>query len=93
MRVTPSRDEIAPILAASSTGTVAYTQLVADLETPVSAMIKLGVEKPYSCLLESVEGGNVRGRFSVIAIEPDLIWSCDQEKAWRPSQWRCHWRC
>ena len=83
MRVTPSRDEIAPILAASSTGTVAYTQLVADLETPVSAMIKLGAEKPYSCLLESVEGGNVRGRFSVIAIEPDLIWSCDQEKAWR----------
>ena len=83
MRVTPSRDEIATILAARSTGTVAYTQLVADLETPVSAMIKLGAEKPYSCLLESVEGGNVRGRFSVIAIEPDLIWSCDQEKAWR----------
>ena len=83
MRVTPSRDEIAPILDASSTGTVVYTQLVADLETPVSAMIKLGAEKPYSCLLESVEGGNVRGRFSVIAIEPDLIWSCDQDKAWR----------
>ena len=83
MRVIPARDEIAPILSATTTGTVAYTQLVADLETPVSAMIKLGADKPYSCLLESVEGGNVRGRFSVIAIEPDLIWACDQEKAWR----------
>ena len=42
----------------------------------------MGAERPYSCLLESVEGGNQRGRFSVIAINPDLIWSCDQDKAW-----------
>ena len=83
MRVIPTRDELASILAQTETGTVAYTQLVADLDTPVSAMIKLGAENPYSCLLESVEGGNVRGRFSVIAINPDLIWTCDEGKAWR----------
>ncbi|MCE2517408.1 MAG: anthranilate synthase component I [Alphaproteobacteria bacterium] len=83
MRVTPARDEIATKLKTSAHGTIVYTQLVADLDTPVSAMIKLGAENPYSCLLESVEGGNVRGRFSVIAIEPDLIWSCTQDKAWR----------
>ena len=83
MRIIPSRDQIGQVLDATSTGTMAYTTLVADLETPVSAMIKLGADLPYSCLLESVEGGNVRGRFSVIAIDPDLIWSCDQKQAWR----------
>jgi anthranilate synthase component 1 len=83
MRIIPSRDQIGHILEATSCGTVAYTSLVADLETPVSAMIKLGADLPYSCLLESVEGGNVRGRFSVIAIDPDLIWSCNQQQAWR----------
>jgi anthranilate synthase component 1 len=83
MQVIPSRDEIAPKLNNSQHGVIAYTQLVADLDTPVSAMVKLGADVPYSCLLESVEGGNVRGRFSVIAIEPDLIWCCAENKAWR----------
>ena len=54
--------------------TLLHTELVADLETPVSIMLKLGIDSPYHCLLESVEGGNVRGRFSVIALNPDLIW-------------------
>ncbi len=83
MNITPSRDAIAPILSTAKNGTIAYTTLVADLETPVSAMMKLGAENPYSCLLESVEGGNQRGRFSVIAVAPDLIWSCDDHSAWR----------
>ncbi len=83
MNITPSRDEISTVLSKTEKGTIAYTQLVADLETPVSAMIKLGAENPYSCLLESVEGGNQRGRFSVIAVAPDLIWSCNEHHAWR----------
>jgi anthranilate synthase component 1 len=53
---------------------VVWTTLVADLETPVSAFLKLGGGKPMSFLLESVEGGAVRGRHSIIGIEPDLIW-------------------
>lgn len=83
MRIFPSRDQIGHTLKASQHGTIVYTQLVADLDTPVSAMMKLGAETPYSCLLESVEGGNVRGRFSVIAIDPDLLWKCTQDSAWR----------
>jgi anthranilate synthase component 1 len=55
---------------------VVWTELVADLETPVSAMIKLSKNQSYSFLLESVEGGDVRGRYSVLGIEPDLIWRC-----------------
>jgi len=57
MQVSPGRDQISHVLNETSHGTIMYTQLVADLETPVSAMIKLGAEQPYSCLLESVEGG------------------------------------
>jgi len=52
---------------------VVWTTLVADLETPVSAFLKVA-GKPMSFLLESVEGGAVRGRYSVIGLEPDLIW-------------------
>jgi anthranilate synthase component 1 len=48
----------------------------ADLETTVSAWMKLGEGRPYGILLESVEGGAVRGRYSVIAVKPDLIWRC-----------------
>jgi anthranilate synthase component I len=53
---------------------VAWTRLVADLETPVSVMLKLAHERPNSFLLESVEGGSSRGRYSIIGCEPDLIW-------------------
>ncbi len=53
---------------------VVWTTLVADLETPVSAFLKIAGGKPMSFLLELVEGGAVRGRYSVIGLEPDLIW-------------------
>ena len=41
---------------------VVWAKLVADLETPVSAMLKLADGRPYGFLLESVEGGAIRGR-------------------------------
>src|SRR5919197_5443867 len=53
---------------------VVWTTLVADLETPVSAFLKIGGGRPMSFLLESVEGGAVRGRYSIIGLEPDLVW-------------------
>ncbi len=52
-------------------------RLVSDLETPVSAMLKLARDVRYSFLLESVEGGAVRGRYSMIGLNPDLIWKVD----------------
>ncbi len=49
--------------------------LVADLETPVSAYLKLSAARPaHTFLLESVEGGAARGRYSMIGMEPDAIW-------------------
>jgi anthranilate synthase component 1 len=60
---------------------VVWTRLVADLETPVSAMLKLAEGRPNSFLLESVEGGAQRGRYSVLGMRPDLIWRCRGNKA------------
>ncbi|MTJ84066.1 MAG: anthranilate synthase component I [Telmatospirillum sp.] len=55
---------------------VLWTDLVADLETPVSAMLKLADGRPNSFLLESVEAGAKRDRYSIIGLKPDLIWRC-----------------
>ena len=55
--------------------------LVADLDTPVSAYLKLADGEKHSFLLESVEGGAIRGRYSFIGIKPDVIWRCDGDKA------------
>lgn len=61
---------------------VVWTKLVADLETPVSAYLKLAdSRKANSFLLESVEGGAARGRYSVIGFEPDIIWRAKGETA------------
>ena len=60
---------------------VVFTRLVADLETPVSAMLKLARNEHYSFLLESVEGGAVRGRYSIIGLKPDVIWRSNGREA------------
>jgi len=60
---------------------VVWTTLVSDLETPVSAFMKLTEGQPNSFLLESVEGGAVRGRYSFIGLKPDLIWRCFGDKS------------
>jgi anthranilate synthase component 1 len=58
-----------------------WTRLIADLETPVSALMKLADGLPNSFLLESVEGGKLRGRYSIIGLRPDLIWRCKNDHA------------
>src|SRR5437763_1535504 len=58
-----------------------WTTLVADLETPVSAFLKVAGGRAMSFLFESVEGGAVRGRYSIIGLEPDLVWRTDGPKA------------
>ncbi len=80
MVILPDYDSFAKTYEAGQ-AQVAWTRLVADLETPVSAMLKLGDGRPNSFLLESVEGGAVRGRYSIIGLKPDLIWRCNGDKA------------
>ena len=59
---------------------VVFSVEAADLLTPVSAYIRLassqGKIAPHTLLFESVEGGASRGRYSVIALKPDLVWMC-----------------
>jgi len=53
-----------------------YTRLAADLDTPVSLYMKLAGASRDSFILESVTGGEVRGRYSIIGLKPDLVWEC-----------------
>ncbi len=58
---------------------VVYARLAADLDTPVSLMLKLSEAGTDSFVLESVTGGEVRGRYSIIGLKPDLVWECRGE--------------
>jgi anthranilate synthase component 1 len=62
-------------------GSLVWRRGVADLETPVAAYLKLAHGKPNAFLLESVEGGAARGRYSIIGMDPDLVWRCRDGQA------------
>ncbi|MFA5039560.1 MAG: anthranilate synthase component I [Candidatus Omnitrophota bacterium] len=49
-----------------------YREILADLETPVSAFLKID-DSPYAYLLESVEGQESVGRYSFLASEPSYV--------------------
>jgi anthranilate synthase component 1 len=55
---------------------VVFARLAADLDTPVSLMLKLSGAAKDAFMLESVTGGEVRGRYSIIGMKPDLVWQC-----------------
>jgi len=57
-------------------GSLVWRKTVSDLETPVAAFLKLAHGQANSFLLESVEGGAARGRYSIIGMQPDIIWRC-----------------
>jgi len=60
---------------------VVWARLAADLDTPVSLMLKLAGARADSFMLESVTGGEIRGRYSVVGLKPDLIWQCHGERS------------
>jgi anthranilate synthase component 1 len=80
MQIEPSETAFAERYARGE-AQVVWTTLVADLETPVSGFQKVAAGKPMSFLLESVEGGAVRARYSIIGLEPDLIWRANGNRA------------
>ena len=75
MSLTPDFEAFAQVYRAGQPQ-VLFRRLVADLETPVSAFLKLGEGQENAFLLESVQGGETRGRYSIIGFRPDLIWRC-----------------
>ena len=78
MALFPEYDDFATRFDAGE-NQVVFTRLAADLDTPVSLMLKLTAAQPDSFVLESVTGGEVRGRYSIIGMKPDLIWRCRGE--------------
>ncbi|MEL6800268.1 MAG: anthranilate synthase component I [Pseudomonadota bacterium] len=78
MALTPAYDDFARAYDAGE-NQVVYTRLAADLDTPVSLMLKLAEARTDSFILESVTGGEVRGRYSIVGMKPDLIWECRGE--------------
>ncbi len=65
-----------------------WRKLIADTETPVGAAVKLIEPGRGDFLLESVEGGEVRGRYSLLGLDPDLVFraigaDCEVNRAWQ----------
>ncbi|MEQ1495316.1 MAG: chorismate-binding protein [Novosphingobium sp.] len=74
-------------LAADRPGLI-WRRLVADTETPVGAAVKLIEEGRGDFLLESVEGGEVRGRYSLLGLDPDLVFRATGASAEINRNWR-----
>jgi len=77
MQIQPNRDQFIALCAQGNLVPV-YADLMADLETPVSAYAKLKKAGP-SFLLESVEGGEHLSRYSFIGVRPRKIFACGPE--------------
>ncbi|KMS59296.1 anthranilate synthase subunit I [Novosphingobium barchaimii LL02] len=65
-----------------------WRSLVADTETPVGAALKLFEDSRGDFLLESVEGGETRGRYSLVGLDPDLVFrasgtACEINRNWQ----------
>ncbi|MGR3615782.1 MAG: anthranilate synthase component I [Paracoccaceae bacterium] len=75
MALTPDFDSFSKAYEAGQ-NQIVFTRLAADLDTPVSLMLKLTGAAENAFMLESVTGGEVRGRYSIIGMKPDLIWRC-----------------
>ncbi|MFA6220404.1 MAG: anthranilate synthase component I [Erythrobacter sp.] len=86
----PALEGIAQASAELSAGRPAlvWRKIVADTETPVGAALKLFEAGRGDFLLESVEGGEVRGRYSLIGLDPDLVFRATGESAAINSRWR-----
>ncbi len=80
MELTPAFDSFARAYDAGHNQLV-YARLAADLDTPVSLMLKLSGAAKDAFMLESVTGGEVRGRYSIIGLKPDLVWRCRGEQS------------
>ncbi|MXO72260.1 anthranilate synthase component I [Alteraurantiacibacter buctensis] len=84
----PSNAESARTALGAGRHALVWRKLVADTETPVGAALKLIVPGRGDFLLESVEGGEVRGRYSLLGIDPDLMFRATGAAAEVNRQWQ-----
>ena len=67
---------------------IVWRRLIADTESPVGAALKLIEPGRGDFLLESVQGGEVRGRYSLLGLDPDLVFratgaACEINRQWQ----------
>ncbi|MGC1470190.1 MAG: chorismate-binding protein, partial [Sphingorhabdus sp.] len=80
--------DIARAQLAAGQSAIVWRDLIADTETPVSAALKLFEAGRGDFILESVEGGAVRGRHSLIGLAPDLVFRADGDAAEINRNWQ-----
>lgn len=80
-------EEARAALAAGGPALV-WRKVVADTETPVGLALKLMEDERGDFVLESVEGGEVRGRYSLIGLDPDLVFHANGQRAEINRTWR-----
>jgi len=68
----PAHDDFVKYYEAGKSQLV-YRRVINDLDTPVSAYLKIAKTRPYAFLYESVQGGEQRGRYSFLGFAPDLV--------------------
>jgi anthranilate synthase component I len=74
------------LITAGKPGLV-WRRRIADTETPVSAALKTMMKKRGDFILESVEGGETRGRYSLVGLDPDLVFCAHEDKAQINTNW------
>lgn len=77
----PIRNAAARQALAQGRPALVWRRRIADTETPVAAALKLVEPGRGDFLLESVEGGAVRGRHSLIGLAPDLVFRAQGSRA------------
>ncbi|MFM9853758.1 MAG: anthranilate synthase component I family protein [Sphingomonadaceae bacterium] len=86
--MTPQADAAALAAIKAGKAALVWRRELADTETPVSAALKLFESGRGDYILESVEGGAVRGRYSLIGLAPDLVFRAHGEAAEINAQWQ-----
>lgn len=85
---TPANAAEARSTLAGGRNSLVWRRVVADTETPVGAALKLIEPERGDFLLESVEGGAVRGRYSLLGLDPDLLFRATGGAAEVNRMWR-----
>lgn len=84
----PDNAESAIAALAQGRAALVWRRIIADSDTPVGAARRLIVPGRGDFLLESVEGGEVRGRYSLLGLDPDLVFRASGARAEVNPTWK-----
>ena len=84
----PENAAAAAAMLAEGRPALVWRRIIADSDTPVGAARRLIVPGRGDFLLESVEGGEVRGRYSLLGLDPDLVFRASGNEAAINRDWR-----